>query len=280
MIDWWLSDDPPAGAARNMAKDAYLFASCTRWERPVLRLYEWDGPVLSLGRNQRLQGVLDTAGCMSAGVPLVRRMTGGWAVLHGADLTYSVTAPMQADGGGLFGSSILSSYRAIGEVFLRLFRDLGYTPEMQPFTARQRAGQASPICFQTPSACELLIGGKKLVGSAQRRRPDAFLQHGSIPAQPQQEFLAKLFINTEGDTVREAMTDLASLGLWERLTPREFRERLIRAFGEVFGKSWAPLPWGAEDEAGIAALEPLFAPIPAAPEAFAPGASISHSPIQ
>jgi lipoate-protein ligase A len=281
MTDWWLIDDPPGRASRNLAKDAHLFAGSARRDRPVLRLYEWDRPALSLGRNQRIQGAIDAAACARAGVPLVRRMTGGWAVLHGADLTYSVTAPLAAGGEGPFGSSILSTYRAIAEVFLRLFRELGYSPAMHPYSARDRAGMASPICFQTPSACELLIDGKKLVGSAQRRRPEAFLQHGSIPAQPQQDLLARLFVNAEGKTVREAMTDLASLGVWERLTPREFRDRLIGAFAEVFGSNWAPLPWGVDDEAGVAALEPRYAPILTAPEAVpleaaAPGTSPSR----
>jgi lipoate-protein ligase A len=270
MTDWWLIDDPPAGAARNMAKDAYLFTRIARWNRPILRLYEWDAPTLSLGRNQRIDGAVDAGACAREGVSLVRRMTGGWAVLHGADLTYSVTAPVTADGRGPFGDSILSTYRAIAEVFLRLFRELGYAPEMQPYSGRERAGLASPICFQTPSACELLIGGKKLVGSAQRRRPDAFLQHGSIPAAPQQELLARLFVEGDDGAMRDAMTDLATLGLWRRFTPSEFRARLIEAFADVFGANRAALPWGQREEEEVAVLESRFPPIVSARDA--PGA--------
>jgi lipoate-protein ligase A len=272
MNDWWLIDDPPTGAARNMATDAYLLAHSARWERPVLRLYEWDRPTLSLGRNQRIEGYVDAAACTREGVALVRRMTGGWAVLHGADLTYSVTAPIAPDGSGPFCGSILSTYRSIAEVFLRLFRELGYSPWMQPYSPRERAALASPICFQTPSACELLIGGKKLVGSAQRRRPDAFLQHGSIPAAPQQDLLARLFVERGGEEMRGAMTDLATLGLWNRITPREFRARLIEAFAAVFGKNWVPLPWGQRDQEAVSALEAAFPRILAAPDAPVPGA--------
>jgi lipoate-protein ligase A len=267
MTDWWLIDDPPAAASRNMAVDDYLFHQAARRGRPVLRLYEWSAPTLSLGRNQRVPDRIDPAACRREGVTLVRRMTGGWAVLHGADLTYSVTAPVSDGGGGPFGSSILSTYRAIAEVFLLLFRGLGLSPEMQPYSARERLGRASPICFQTPSACELLIDGRKLVGSAQRRRPDAFLQHGSIPAAPQPEHLARLFRGADPAAVEAGMTDLATLGLWRRLAPEEFRGRLVAAFAQVFGSAWAPLPWGPADEDAVSSRESRYAPIQLEPTA-------------
>jgi len=272
MTDWWLIDDPPLSPSANMAKDAFLLDHASRWERPVLRLYEWNVPTLSLGRNQRAEGAVDLGACAREGVAVVRRMTGGWAVLHGADLTYSVTAPIAPDGAGPFGSSIQSTYRAIAQVFLRLFRGLGCEPAMHPYTARERVDLASPICFQTPSAWELMIGGKKLIGSAQRRREDAFLQHGSIPAKTQQDLLARLFANGDGRDLDRSMTDLDSLGLWNSLSPREFRNRLIEAFAEEFGRNWSVLPWERSDQKGLLALEPRYAPLGPAPEPRSPGA--------
>lgn len=269
-MDWYLIEDGAAPGARNMAKDECLLHSATRWNRPVLRLYEWNRPTLSLGRNQRTTGTLDAAACAREQVPLVRRITGGWAVLHGDDLTYSVTAPLTQP---RFGSTIHSTYLAIAEVFLDLFRSLGYDPSLHRISARERAGLASPICFATPSACELMIGGKKLIGSAQRRAPDAFLQHGSIPLRDRSRLLASLFTGADAPEVASAMTDLESLGVWRRCTPAAFRARLLTAFERVMDARFSPAPWTAEDEARAMAMEKNYAPLD--PALLAPlGASV------
>jgi lipoate-protein ligase A len=267
-MNWMLIEDSAASGSRNMAKDDYCFRRVTDWKRPVLRLYEWERPTLSLGRNQRDQAI-DLEACARQGIPLVRRMTGGWAVLHGADLTYAVIAPLQT---GRFGDTILTSYRAIAEVFLQLFRVLGYAPGLQSYSNRERIGMASPICFAMPSACELLIEGKKLIGSAQRRRPEAFLQHGSIPMARQHSLLASLFTGATPEGVAAAMTDLESIGLWERLPRAEFRARLLDSFERVMGARFEAPPWGEEDEAAVRQLEADYAPLaPQALPAAAPG---------
>ena len=241
-----------------MAKDDYLFQRVAGWNRPILRLYEWDRPTLSLGRNQRIAGAIDADACARGGVTLVRRMTGGWAVLHGADLTYSVIAPVAP---GRFGETILSTYRAIADAFLDLFRGLGYAPSLHSHTGRERAERASPICFQTPAACELLMDGKKLIGSAQRRRPEAFLQHGSIPHRPQHALLASLFPGATEEGVADTMTDLESIGLWRRLPRGAFRARLLASFERALEARFAPAPWSDADEEAVREGESRYAPL-------------------
>ncbi len=240
-----------------MAKDEYLLRAAARWERPVLRLYGWHPMTLSVGRNQRVEEEIDLAACRREGVAVVRRSTGGWAVLHGTDLTYAVAAPASAG----FGGTIMEAYRSLAEVFVRLFAELGFRPEVQSYGGRERARRASPICFATPSAYELLIGGKKLVGSAQRRRPDGFLQHGSIPLRRQNELLARLFRGATAETIEAAMTDLETLDLWRRLTPAEFQGKLLDAFERVFRAEWCEMPWTEEDERAVGSLEERYRPI-------------------
>jgi len=251
-MDWFLIEDPAAPAARNMAKDECLLRAAARWNRPVLRLYQWDRPTLSLGRNQRAAGAIDAEACRRESVPLVRRMTGGWAVLHGDDLTYSVAAPLPHP---RFGTTILSTYQAIAEVFVDLFSGLGFAPRLHRASARERAGLASPICFVTPSACELMIEGRKLIGSAQRRAPEAFLQHGSLPLRDRGRLLASLFSGANERRVASAMTDLESIGVWARCTPEEFRGRLIASFERVMEARFREAPWSGEDQALTDALE-------------------------
>lgn len=278
-MHWYLMDDGPHEGARNMATDTHLLHRAEREGCGVLRLYHWTRPTLTVGRNQRLAGQVDREACEAEGIPVVRRPTGGWAVLHGHDLTYAVAAP---SGGGALGESILSTYRALAGVFVHLFRGLGHEPALQAHTGRQRLERASAICFAMPSAYEILVDGRKLVGSAQRRRPGAFLQHGSIPYGPQEALLARVFPGATPASVRATMTDLARLGVWERLDEAGFRRRLAAAFSEVMGCRLAPLPWGPADADAVEALAADYAPVPpdlpAPPAARAAPASPARQP--
>jgi lipoate-protein ligase A len=257
-MNWYLIQDGAANGARNMAKDECLLRAAVRWNRPVLRLYAWARPTLSLGRNQRTAGALDAEACRRESVPIVRRITGGWAVLHGDDLTYSVVAPLAEP---RFGTTIHSTYMAIAEVFAHLFGELGFAPALHRKTSREQAAQASPICFVTPSTAELLIDGRKLIGSAQRRGPDAFLQHGSIPLRDRSHLLTCLFHGARERDVAAAMTDLDSIGVWSRTTPDAFRSQLLGSFERVMDAQFEDAPWGEAEEAETARLEPGYPPV-------------------
>ncbi|NIR96673.1 MAG: hypothetical protein GWO39_00800, partial [Gammaproteobacteria bacterium] len=94
-----------------------------------------------------------------------------------------------------------------------MLRELGCEPEVKAYTGRQRVALADPICFATPSAFEILVGGRKLLGSAQRLLPKAFLQHGSLPLAPQWALLARLFRHADARALRDQMTDLQTVGV-------------------------------------------------------------------
>ena len=160
-----------------MAVDEVLFASAAGGSAPVLRLYEWSGSWLSLGYAQPFSASLGAA-CRDAGVHVVRRVTGGRAVLHGRDLTYGVAAAAAALPAGLE-----SSYRLLSDAILAALHELGIEAD-RAATADAIAPAADFDCFAIPATDEICAGGRKLAGSAQRRTAGAVLQHGSLRLEP------------------------------------------------------------------------------------------------
>ncbi len=161
----------------NMAIDEALLESIGAGNSPpTLRFYGWEPGCLSLGHAQPL-GDIDRLALEAQGWDLVRRPTGGKAILHVDELTYAIIAPSRhpALQGG-----VLASYRRLSMGLTAGLTRLGL--ELDPPSAEPVPGdQQNPICFETPSAYELTSHGKKLLGSAQLRRRDAILQHGTLP---------------------------------------------------------------------------------------------------
>ena len=172
---WRLLADGPGEGAWNMAADEAILGSVAECASlPTLRFYAWTPPCLSLGRSQSKMEV-DVEACRTAGIDCVRRPTGGRAILHRDELTYSICLPLhdpRASG------DILESYRRISEGLAEGLRSLGLAVESaRPGSKRS----SSAACFDAPAGHEITIGGRKLVGSAQFRARGALLQHGSLP---------------------------------------------------------------------------------------------------
>lgn len=174
---WCLIYDPPAPGAANMRRDLEILEKVRGGgSPPVLRLYSWSPPALSLGRFQKTAAVADREECRRLGIDIVRRPTGGRAVLHDRELTYSFAVP---DVRSLIPAGVVPSYRFISRALLDAFTLLGIEAELSPDKKRD-TGLAPGSCFDAPSAYELRVQGKKVVGSAQMRRDGMLLQHGSI----------------------------------------------------------------------------------------------------
>lgn len=246
---WHLHWDRVADGRTNMAKDALLLQRAAAEGQAALRLYGWDRLTLSVGRAQKVERQIDLAACAARGIPVVRRETGGRAVLHGSDITYSIAAPLDDP---RFSGGILGIYREISRAFLHFFEGLELGPQAKAYAGRERAETVSPVCFVTPSAFEILLRGRKIVGSAQRQVPRAFLQHGSIPLEPQQRVLSEIFLDAPAGRITEQMTDLRSEGCYPRWGLEELRQHLVEAFGAVFGIAFAPAPWSPADDAAVA----------------------------
>ena len=184
-VHWRFLATPPLAGAENMALDEALLRRARATGEAVFRVYGWATPTLSLGRNQPARGEYDTAELARRGVGIVRRLTGGRAVLHAREVTYSVTAPV-----GL-GATLGAAYGRINELLVTGLRALGAPAEIAAVTAPAPRPSLAP-CFEEPTAGELVLGGRKLVGSAQYREDDALLQHGSILVDDDQPLVASL----------------------------------------------------------------------------------------
>ncbi len=182
---WRLLDTGAGSAAWNMAVDeAMLWAHTRGVVPPTLRFFTWRPPAVSVGYFQDLETEVDLGVCRARGYQVVRRPTGGRAVLHDRELTYSVVI-RQAHLPG----SVVESYRALSQGLLAGLRRLGVlarlseppeTALIEPDPAATPAYWRSAACFEVPTWYELLVGEKKVVGSAQTRRWETILQHGAI----------------------------------------------------------------------------------------------------
>ena len=156
-----------------MAVDHALLDRARATGECVLRLYAWDRPTLSLGRNQTARGHYDLDRARELDVAFVRRPTGGRAVLHHREITYSVTGPASVLG------TLRESYARVNQLLLAALRRLGVGAAVASRAERTPTPGVAP-CFDVPGEGELVLGLRKLVGSAQWRDETAFLQHGSI----------------------------------------------------------------------------------------------------
>lgn len=175
---WRLLRHAPASGTRNMAVDDAILELARKGEAPpTLRLYDWAPGTLTLGLGQPLADV-DTGRLAANGWGMVRRPTGGRAILHIDELTYSVIG---ANDEPRLTGGVLESYRRISGALMQSLKVLGLRVEQQ--TGHQLPGNAElgPVCFEVPSDYEITLGGKKLIGSAQARRKGGMLQHGSLP---------------------------------------------------------------------------------------------------
>ncbi|MCL4876187.1 MAG: lipoate--protein ligase family protein [Anaerolineae bacterium] len=236
---------PPQDGITNMATDqAIMEAVGDGHVPPTLRLYRWHPACLSLGYAQSMTDV-DESRLHSKGWMLVRRPTGGRAILHTDELTYSISLPQDNP---LVEGDIVTSYRRLTEGLRRGLEVLGLEAESR----RQSKGRpGSAVCFETPSHYELTFDGRKLIGSAQVRRQKAVLQHGSLPL--------------SGDITRICET-LAYPNEWERDDAREkVRQRAItleHALGKVIDWETAAyaLVEGFEEALGMIFEESFLTP--------------------
>lgn len=181
---------PRADGPTNMALDEALLHRAGETGETVLRVYSWAKPTVSLGRNQPARGCYDLAVASARGIDFVRRPTGGRAILHHREITYSVAAPISAYG------SLPESYRTINRLLLEALRTLGVDAQEALGSTRAPAPSIAP-CFDAPVSGELVADGRKLVGSAQVRDGEAFLQHGSLLLDDDQQVLTEMLGHRE-----------------------------------------------------------------------------------
>ncbi|MEE9614403.1 MAG: biotin/lipoate A/B protein ligase family protein [Thermodesulfobacteriota bacterium] len=225
MKEWRLLVDQPAGGLENMATDeAVLTAARQGRSLPTVRLYGWKEPTVSIGYRQRsLPGG-------SNGLPVVRRITGGRAVLHHMELTYSVVC---GSSNPLFAGGIRGAYLAISGCIVYALKDVGIEAGLCGAGNSRPPGGHKWSCYHAPSRDEVVVDGRKLVGSSQRRFKEAFLQHGSILFDVDSELITEFF----GE---EALRGMAWVGAFGRVKVEEFREALTARLEEGLDISLRP----------------------------------------
>ena len=217
--NWRLLVSAPSTGAENMALDEALMLHARATGNWIFRLYAWSEPTISFGRNQTARDRYDLDRLAARGLAVVRRPTGGRAILHDREITYSVTAPVEEAG------DLRASYERINRLVVAGLENLGVYPTMAERRQRAAAPGMAP-CFDEPSAGELVLNGRKLAGSAQWRSEGALLQHGSILIEDDQSLLAEL-----ASTPQRAIPRPATL--LEALGERPTLERVATAFTEA-----------------------------------------------
>lgn len=239
---WRLIQSPPAHGARNMAVDEALLLLVSRGAGPALRFYTWSPGCYSIGRFQRAADLTKDAR-REPGVSWVRRPSGGRALYHGQELTYSLVAPLIDEH---VRGSVLESYRQIAAALVAGLRALGVDAHLAPRSDARRASR-NPSCFNSVSAFEVLHNGHKLVGSAQVRYAGALLQHGSILlGDPTTSHLAGLDLGSQGEHPNsrgigqgEPLTTLAE-ALGDTPDVEDVRIAITTGFESQWGVAFAP----------------------------------------
>lgn len=214
-----------------MALDEALLRSVASGaSSPILRFYRWNPATVTLGYAQSVEKDIDLEVCQAAGLNVVRRSTGGRAVLHDQEVTYAVIAPVNS---GTFGNSVLDCYRVISSVLLKVLKDLGLPAELVP--GKQKGGVqnvAKAVCFSAPSQFELVIAGCKVIGSAQKRYENCFLQHGSIPLDMDLQLLGKVLRTDVQPETAGSLDTVGWLNRWSDhpLSVNDLEEKIAREF--------------------------------------------------
>lgn len=225
-------------ADENMRVDAALLADCGQGRiPPTVRLYGWSEPSITIGYSQNAEAELNLQLCRDLGVPVVRRPTGGRALLHGNELTYAVVAPVSI---APFNQGLKATFAAISEALLAGLQELGIHGEVN--VSKQQLGAArTPACFASLNHCEITVDGKKLIGSAQKRTSQAFLQHGSVIIDSDHDLFATL-LSFKDESQREVTRNRLAQSTTtlnevcaRRISFEEVRDALQEGFQKTLG---------------------------------------------
>jgi len=251
MTPWYLVDgEPPGTPAHNMAVDEALFQFCHRTQASFLRLYAWDRPSFSFGASQRVERAIDRHYIAANGGAWVRRITGGKTVLHHREVTYAVVSSADVF---FRDHDLLESYLLISQVLVKALRSLDLPAELSTGSPAELSRSANP-CFSFPTRHEIEVGGRKMIGSAQKRDRQALLQHGSIPLAMDYDLYAG-GSRFPAERLKQSMVPLSEL------TSRgaaDLRAALVAAFTGFAGTDLVPFSSQSLDPVEVAALEAKY----------------------
>lgn len=218
---WCLIVDGRYPSTQNMPRDLALFEKVKCGELGgCLRIYNWDMPAVTIGHHQQGFAPVDA----TLDIPIIRRPTGGGAVLHGDDITFSISAPIM----GVLRPGILESYTVIARALEQAFRSCALRVAMQG--TQTQSGYAA-VCFDRAAEVEIVLEGRKLMGAAQLRQGKFLLQQGVIPLTIDQELHARVF--GPQDHVPAGVTALK-----QDFDVNQFVLELKSAFAQILCVTW------------------------------------------
>lgn len=238
MRQWRLIVDKHRRGPVNMAIDEAILLSVMEGRQPpTLRLYGWEPFCLSMGYGQRVREI-DRQRLEDRGWDIVRRPTGGRAILHGDEVTYSISLPIDHP---LAEGDVVESYRKISRGLMTALQHIGLSPRSERQDENYlREAKKGPVCFEVPSHYEITAGGLKLIGSAQVRRKEGILQHGSLPLYGDVGRITDALVyesdgerSAAADIVRQRATTLSSV-LDRRVSWDSVAQAVARGFSETF----------------------------------------------
>lgn len=232
---WRLIDSDVGSAAYNMAADEAIAIFIKKGYMPAtLRFYKWDSLSVSIGRFQKISDI-NTVYCNEKNIPIVRRPTGGRAILHGSDLTYSFSVQTNYEP---FSKGLFENYKTISLTLCHAMSKLGLLAEL---TSQKRNNHfkvksdfaKSPVCFDSASYAEITINNKKVIGSAQRRWENAFLQQGCIPISIQRNEITEIFRLKTGEQINKTLVGLKEF--FPEISFDLVENAIISSFEEDYG---------------------------------------------
>lgn len=259
-------NDPAWDGPTNMARDEALLRRVGRGESPAtLRMYQWDPPTISLGYFQRYSDYAALP-APAGGLPVVRRLTGGGAILHDLELTYSLTLPIAHP---LLEAGPNRLYELMHDVVIAALSIRGVHGRRCGVSDDSGAARGPFFCFARRHCYDVLVGEDKLAGSAQRRTRSAVLQHGSIvlanrfAQQPTAEVLGRTLSGRSssdagGEPAPTARTDERGDAVYER-EAAQLRGRLVEGFVRVTGAAGTDGAWTEDEEQEARDLVPKYA---------------------
>lgn len=245
MDRWRFIDDGPATGAENMARDEYLLERVEReGGAPILRLYSFHPPAITIGAHQDVARALDLEAVRADSMDVARRVTGGRALLHEGELTYCVVGPRGALGGGLTGT-----YLRISEALAAALRAIGVDAEVARGRRAARPTAGAAPCLASTTRHELVVRGRKIAGSAERMTRNGFLQHGSILLTSASARIVRYTRELCGAGA-EGLIRITSVSEELGLAPveGELRSAIRNAFVEAFGVAWTSFALSPAEE--------------------------------
>lgn len=226
---WRFIDTGPQDAFYNMAFDEAIAINVIKGlSPPTLRLYGWSLPSVSIGCFQGIKDI-DREYCSINSIPVVRRPTGGRAILHNEEITYSFSSKSMAP---FFSTGLLDTYAVLSEALYWAISSAGIDIRIKKRREHGRTLAGSALCFQSVSYGELSVDDKKVIGSAQKRWRGGFLQQGSIQMRIDPEAMEKVFIKSRRDDILKTMTGLKDV--MPELDAGFLKSAIIDAFEEAF----------------------------------------------